>query len=159
VSAAFLPWLEDMLTQRLSSEPGEVLYAVPGATLPAPRWADAIELADGSRAAFDAAARLTAPANPGTYFLYETGRRVGALVVNPPPEESVLQRYTTRDLASRVSADHKRSADDDAAVVHDAFASGGRRSLVPALLAAALLLLLVEAWLTGGWRRRAGVPA
>jgi hypothetical protein len=159
VSATFLPWLENMLTQRLSSEPGDVLYAAPGATLPAPRWADAIELADGSRTALDAAAPVTAPANPGTYFLYDDGRRAGALVVNPPPEESVLQRFTTRDLASRVSPDHKRSADDDAAVVHDAFASGGRRSLVPALLAAALLFLLVESWLTGGWRRRAGVPA
>lgn len=159
VSAAFLPWLTDVLTQRLSSDPGQVLFAAPGAVIATPRWADAMELANGARARIDPAATLTAPAAPGTYFLDDGGRRVGALVVNPPPQESLLQRFSARELASRLFRGRATAATTDAAVVHAAYAAGGRRSLVPALLAAALLLVLVEAWLTGGWRRRAGVAA
>jgi len=52
VSAAFLPWLSDVVTQRLSGEAGQVVYATPQSTMPVPRWADAIELPDGSRAPF-----------------------------------------------------------------------------------------------------------
>jgi hypothetical protein len=158
VSATFLPWLADVLTQRLSGEPGQVVYAAPGANLSRPRWADAMELANGSRAPLADAAVVTAPAAAGTYFLDDGGRRVGALVVNSQPEESVLQRFTAGELAARLSHKRARAAADGPAVVRDAYASGGRRSLLPALLAVALVLLLVEAWMTAGWRR-AGVPA
>ena len=43
VRASFVPWLGTVLTERLVGEPGQVIAAAPGAQLPRPRWADAME--------------------------------------------------------------------------------------------------------------------
>ena len=42
---------------------------------------------------------LDAPSRAGTYFLTRGDRRVGAVVVNAPPEESLLDRFTAQELA------------------------------------------------------------
>ena len=95
--ARFVPWLGTVLTERLVGEPGAVIGAEPGAQLPRPRWADAIELSDGQRTALGES--LDVPARAGTYFLTSANRRVGAVVVNPSADESVLDRYTANDCA------------------------------------------------------------
>lgn len=156
VSAAFLPWLTDVFTQRLSGEAGQVIYTSPRSALPAPRWADGIELPDGSRAPIEPSSVLTSPTIAGTYFLDHAGRRVGALVVNPPAEESQLDRFTLHDLAARLGGARPASTPAVSDVARSAFAAAARRSLVPLLLGIAALLLLAESWMSSGWVRRAG---
>ena len=159
VSAGFLPWLNDVLTQRLSGEAGQVLYAAPLGTMPAPRWADAMEMPDGSRAPIQGTGDLSVPAVAGTYFLDHGGRRVGALVVDPPPEESVLQRFSVRDLAARLGGGRSAATPAARDVARTAYTAAARRSLIPMLLALAALLLLIETWMSAGWSRRAGARA
>ena len=102
IRASFVPWLGGVLTERLVGEPGQVLTAEPGAHLSRPRWADGIETADGQRTPIGDA--LDVPDRTGTYFLTLNGRRVGALVVAPPPGESVLDRYSAREPSRRACA-------------------------------------------------------
>ncbi|MDQ6830752.1 MAG: BatA domain-containing protein, partial [Gemmatimonadota bacterium] len=45
VRAGFVPWLSDVLSQRLSAESGTVMQTVPGAALSRPAFADALEAA------------------------------------------------------------------------------------------------------------------
>jgi hypothetical protein len=142
VRASFVPWLGSMLTERLVGEPGQVLSSEPGKHLPRPRWADGIETIDGQRTPIGDA--LDVPDRTGTYFLTLNGRRVGALVVAPPPGESVLDRYSARDLASRVTANRVLVAPDPGAWASLSFRAAARRSLIQPALIAALLLLLTE---------------
>ncbi|HEX4681409.1 MAG TPA: VWA domain-containing protein [Gemmatimonadaceae bacterium] len=159
VRATFVPWLGSMLTERLVGDPGQVIEAVPGASLPRPRWADAIVLADDQRAALGET--LDAPARPGTYFLLRGTTRVGALVVNPPPEESSLDRYGANDLRDHLGgAQHAAQAPvaslarDAAAWTAMAFRGAARRSLIQPALLLALLMIVVEAIAIGTRGRR-----
>jgi hypothetical protein len=147
VRASFVPWLGDVLTERLVGEPGQVIAADPGAHLPRPRWADAIEGADGQRTALGES--LDAPTRAGTYFLTLGERRVGAVVVNPPPGESVLDRYTASELRNRLHTDRTLVAPNPAAWVSMAFRAAARRSLIGPALLAALILLVIEAIIIG----------
>ncbi len=152
VRAAFVPWLGTVLTERLVGEPGQVIEADPGAHIARPRWADALEQASGQRTALGDDVEV--PAHAGTYFFSRGDRRVGALVVNAPAEESVLDRYTAADLRERL---HVRSTDvaaTPAAVRSLAFRGASRRSLIGVALLVALLLLAGEALVTGARRQR-----
>jgi hypothetical protein len=154
VRASFVPWLGSVLTERLVGEPGQVLTSEPGKRLPRPRWADGIETADGQRAPLGDA--LEVPDHAGTYFLTLSGRRVGALVVAPPPGESMLDRFSARDLAARLPANRVLTASDPRTWASLAFRAAARRSLIEPALLAALLLLLIE---TVVIRRRAKLVA
>src|SRR5439155_22115661 len=103
VRGTFVPWLGGVSTERLVGEPGQAISAAPGAQLIRPRWADAIEGLDGQRTVL--AETLEAPARAGTYFLTRSGHRVGAVVVNPPPEESILDRYPPNELRARLRSE------------------------------------------------------
>lgn len=154
VRAAFVPWLADLLTQHLAGEPGRVLAASPGDSLPRPDWAEAIET-EGEAPAPLGAGPIAVPERPGVFFLRAEGRRVGALVVAAPPEESDLARLDADRLADRLGGGARVvgvPARFDAAV----FAGGGSRALVVPFLVGALLLLVAESLVV---RARAAAPA
>ena len=153
VRAAFVPWLATVLTERLVGEPGGTIEASPGQPLARPRWADAIEDLSGARSTFGD--DLQAPSRAGTYFLERAGRRVGALVVNPEPNESVLDRLTWSDVARRIRARQVLTAPDRPQLANLSFRSAARRSIAEPLLFAALALLIIEGLLVGTRRRAA----
>lgn len=150
VRASFVPWLGTVLSERLVGEPGQVLTSEPGKHLPRPRWADGIETLDGQRSPLGDA--LDVPNRTGTYFLTLNGRRVGALVVAPPPGESVLDRFSARELASRLRVGRVLVAPDPRAWASLSFRAAARRSLIEPALLTALILLVVETIIV---RRRA----
>ena len=153
IRAAFVPWLASVLTERLVGEPGGVLQATPGQALPRPRWADAIEDEGGMRTAL--AEGFQAPLRAGTYFLERGGRRVGAVVVNPEPTESVLDRFSEKDLAARIRARQLLTAADRVQLASLSFRSAARRSIGVPLLVLALGLLAIEGLLVRSGRRTA----
>lgn len=143
IRAGFLPWLGDVLSQRLAAEPGAVQATAPSAPLVRPAGADALESPDGTRRVL-AGDTIAAPARPGVYFFLRGGRREGALVVNAEEQESVLDRLTARELAARLGRD-VRVVREENALVAQAFAAGGaRRAMATPLLGLAMILLLAE---------------
>jgi hypothetical protein len=154
VRASFVPWLADLLTQRLGpgSGGGGVVRATPGAVLRRPEWVDGWEVPDGSPVPI-AGTTMTAPAAPGVIFLRRAGARVGALVVNGEARESDLRRLPSAALTALVrpaGAARIESAGDP--WVADVFEGGGGRPLATPLFLFALALLITESVLT---RRRA----
>jgi hypothetical protein len=146
VSAAFLPWLGDVLAARLHADPGGIRVAAPGARMNRPVSVDALESAAGGRIALAGTGTFDAPSTPGTYFFIQGTRRVGALVVNPEVAESRLERWTADDLDERiVSTGGVRVARDSDEWVQLAFSGSARRGLVTPLLVAAMLILAAEA--------------
>lgn len=152
VRAAFVPWLGSALSERLVGEPGQVIAAEPGASLPRPRWADALQAPDGQRVPLGES--LDVPARAGTYFLTLGDHRVGALVVNPPSGESSLDRYSSAELATRLGASRAVPARDAASWSALAFRAAARRSLLPLFLILALVMLVVEAVAVGARGRQ-----
>ncbi len=143
VSAAFLPWLADVLASRLNSEPSAVRYATPGQRIARPGGVDALESAAGARFAVSGSS-LEAPAASGVYFLVRDAHRVGALIVNAEAEESRLDRWPAADLGARVVSSGARVVSDSDEWVRQSFSGVARRSLVVPLLVALLLVLAVE---------------
>ncbi len=152
VRASFVPWLGGVLTERLVGEPGQVITSEPGKRLPRPRWADGLETVDGQRTPLGDA--LDVPDRTGTYFLTLNGHRVGALIVAPPPGESVLDRYSAKDLASQLRVNRVLVAPTPGAWASLSFRAAARRSLIEPALLFALLLLLSETLVI---RRRAAL--
>ena len=148
VRAPFVPWLADVIGLRLAAPPGEFgapIPVLPGAMVRVPGGADALESPAGARR--DASGeRITAPAERGVWFILRGGRRVGAIVVNAPPGESMLARWSATALANRLGGRvGARSSGSASAWVADVFASGTRRPALTPLLLLVLLLLAVEA--------------
>jgi len=152
VRAMFVPWLGSVLTERLVGEPGAVISAEPGGQLPRPRWADAIELSNSQRSALGES--LEVPSRAGTYFLTRANRRVGALVVNPSANESVLDRFSANELRDRLRTERTLVASDAGAWAAQAFRAAARRSLIEPALVVALIMLVVEAIVIGARGRR-----
>lgn len=157
VRAAFVPWLAEVLGLRLGAPAGDLgapIDAVPGSPIALPAGIDAMENASGTRRAIDAGAAI-APAERGVWFLLQGGRRVGALVVNAPPEESALARWSPGVLASRLAGREGRAFTAPAAWVRDTFDAGTRRLAVTPLLLLALLLIAAESTTVRTSRSRA----
>ena len=153
VRASFVPWLGSALTERLVGEPGQVIAAAPGAQLPRPRWADAIEASTGQRTPLGET--VDVPTRPGAYFLTRGDRRVGAVVVNAPPNESILDRYSVAELRARFQAGRTLVTNDPATWQATAFRGASRRSLIEPALLLALVTLVIEAIVIGARGRRA----
>jgi hypothetical protein len=151
VSASFLPWLAEVLSARLHSEPGTVRQATPHARVPRPAGVTALETAAGARTSLEGAegGTFSAPATPGTYFLVQGTRRVGALVVNADEDESRLERWDAGELRGRVSSAQARVVQDPAAWTRQAFTGAAQSSLVVPLLLAVLLVLVGEMLVAG----------
>lgn len=152
VRAGFVPWLGAVLTERLLGDPGQAITASPGARLARPRWADAIEGSDGQRTPLGET--LDVPARAGVYFLTRGDRRVGAVVVNAPSTESMLDRYSADDLRRRIRSTRTLAAATPTAWASMAFRGAARRSLIEPALVLALLMLVIEAIVIGSRTRR-----
>jgi hypothetical protein len=120
-----------------------VINASPGESLQRPRWADGIENADGQRTPLGET--LDAPTRSGVLFLTRGGRRVGAVVVNPPPEESMLDRYSPDDLRDHIRSERTLSAATPSSWASMAYRAAARRSLLEPALILGLALLVTEA--------------
>jgi hypothetical protein len=147
VRAIFLPWIADLLALRLGAPPGDLgapIAAAPGAVVILPAGADALESPTGSRRSVSGD-RTAAPDERGVWFILRAGRRVGALVVNAPPEESALARWSNDALASRLAGRAGRATGTPDAWVRNTFVAGTRRPAVTPLLLLALVLLAAEA--------------
>lgn len=143
VSAAFLPWLGEVLASRLHTDAGVVRTARPGERVTLPAGVDAIEGGDGRRTAVNDRV-VEAPMAAGTYFLIQGARRVGALVVNAEPDESRLERWDARELHARVASNAVGGAGSRDDLADAAFTGTARQSLVAPLLIAVLLALVAE---------------
>ena len=152
--ASFVPWLDDMLSQRLSGEGGIPREVAPGEQLPRPANTDALELPEGGVMTLSGDT-LTAPARAGTYFYLRGTTRVGALVVNPEPTESDLARLTPQALAVRLGTRATNVFTDSSAMVASVLTAAPQRPLLAPFLALAALILLAETLITAPARRRA----
>jgi hypothetical protein len=148
VRAAFVPWLADALTQRLAGAGGGVVPAAPGATVPRPSWADAMEDGEGQRIPLGGAT-FTAPVRSGVFFLLRGGERAGAVVVNGEPEESELGRLDDDVLERRVATDDVTVFTDAAVWSDSIFGTADRRPLAVPFLVAAIAALLAESAIAG----------
>jgi hypothetical protein len=89
--------------------------------------------------------RTSAPLERGVWFALRGGRRVGAIVVDAPPEESALARWSGVELAGRLAGRDGHASSTAETWVRDTFAAGSRRPAVTPLLVLALLLIAAEA--------------
>ena len=142
VRAGFVPWLGDVIAQRLAGGERTLLDAVPGGALRLPGGVDAIEAGDGQRQV--AAALAVAPSRPGVYYLLRGAERLGALVVNGEPEESDLRRLGISSLRDRIPGQGHVVTSDEGAWRRSLYAAGTRRPLQVPLIVCALLLLAAE---------------
>jgi hypothetical protein len=152
--ASFVPWLDDMLSQRLSGEGGIPREVTPGEQVSRPANTDALELPEGGVMTISGDT-LTAPARAGTYFYLRGTTRVGALVVNPEPVESDLGRLTPQALAVRLGTRATNVFTDSSALVASVLTAAPQRPLLAPFLALAALILLAETLITAPARRRA----
>jgi hypothetical protein len=141
LAPAFAPWLGSLLGERLAVDAGPVMNVAPSAVLRAPVGATGLELADG-RVAPVVGARAVAPARAGVSFWRRGDKRVGAVVVNPEPEESDLVALEPSMLAGRLGS--RASVTADVAQWQKRAWTAGQRPLMGPLLVLALLLLVAE---------------
>jgi hypothetical protein len=151
--ASFVPWLDDMLSQRLSGEGGIPREVAPGEHIARPAGVEALELPEGGVTTLSGDS-LTAPSRAGTYFYQRGSARVGALVVNAEPSESELARLTPQALAVKLGARAANVFTDSTALTGSVLTSAPRRPLVAPLLLIAALTLLVETLVTAPARRK-----
>ncbi|MFP5354638.1 MAG: vWA domain-containing protein [Gemmatimonadota bacterium] len=142
LSANFVPWLGDVIAQRLAGSATAILHAGPGGAVRYPVGVEGIEDSDGQVTPI--AADGAAPARPGVYFLRRGPDRMGALVVNPEPEESDLARLPIAALRDRIRMRDAVVTADVAAWKRSLFDVGSRRPLQLPLILLALALLVAE---------------
>jgi hypothetical protein len=136
-----------MLAVRLAAPAGDAgapIAALPGRPVRLPAGSETLESSAGSRRTITAEL-LDAPEERGVWFVLRGGRRVGAVVVNAPPEESALDRWPVPALAARLGGMSAHSATTNAGWVGDTFAAGATRPAGMPLLVVALVLLAAEA--------------
>jgi hypothetical protein len=143
--ADFVPWLDRLIAERLSSAAGVARDVGPGASVTVPAGVDALEAPDSSRRTLTAGTTLRAPMDAGVYFWRRGGSRAGALVVNLEPAESDLRRLSADSLAAQLAGASLSETPEQLA--RAAFTSGARRALATPLFITALVLLLLESWL------------
>ena len=147
VRAPFVPWLADVLSLRLGAPLGDIgtpIDALPGRSIRLPAGAETLESAGGSRRSITGET-MESPDERGVWFVLRGGRRIGAVVVNSPPEESLLERWSAPALAARLGGATARAATTSVGWVGDTYAAGATRPAGTPLLVLALLLLAAEA--------------
>jgi hypothetical protein len=154
VRAAFVPWLSDVVSQRLTEGAGIVIAGAPGSVVVRPPEAEALELPGGQRMMLSGDS-LAVPPAAGVSFFMRGPERVGALVVNPEAAESVLDRYDDNGLRARLRGRDVRVISDSARWRTAAFDSAPRRPVIMPLLLLAVVTLLVESAMAGGGRAKA----
>lgn len=142
LQAEFVPWLDAVLAERLASSLGAAVPVRPGSTVRVPNGVTALELHDGTIRASVPGAELSLPWTAGVHFWRRGDARSGALVVNPEPRESSLERMPSDSLALQLGG--AAVATTGPALAREALSAGGRRQLDAPLLILALLLLVAE---------------
>ncbi|QJR34620.1 BatA domain-containing protein [Gemmatimonas groenlandica] len=150
--AAFVPWVLEALSRRLG-EDGRLIEAVPGEHIAGLRGVTGLESPDGKIVGTNSD-RLTVPNEAGVYYLRRQAARIGALVVNPEPEESDVVGMGQGAADSAVAAMRTHIAGRDVTPATSVSAwrtlvfdrAAGHGLLLP-LVALALAALLAEAWL------------
>ncbi len=142
LNANFVPWLGDIIAQRLAGSASALLQAVPGGAVRYPAGVEGLEGSDGQVTPI--AAGAPAPTRAGVYFLRRGTERVGALVVNAEPDESDLARLPIATLRDRVRARDAVVTADRAVWKRSLFDVGSRRPLQLPLILLALALLVAE---------------
>lgn len=142
LNANFVPWLGDIIAQRLAGSASALLQAAPGGAVRYPAGVEGLEGSDGQVTPI--AAGAPAPTRAGVYFLRRGTERVGALVVNAEPEESDLARLPIATLRDRVRARDAVVTADPAVWKRSLFDVGSRRPLQLPLILLALALLVAE---------------
>jgi hypothetical protein len=144
VRAAFVPWLDALLSQRLAQSSSGVTNVAPGATLRVPSRVDQLEAPDGSMRPVESGAQLEMPWTAGVHFWRRSGERVGAVVINGEASESEFARLVPAELADSLGAESVAASSES--VAGATFNAGGSRTLERTFLVLALLLLLAEAF-------------
>lgn len=145
VRAAFVPWLDRLVGERLTVASGVARDVSPTARVTVPSGVTAIELPDGSEINLRAGDQFVVPSAAGVYFWRRAAARAGALVVNPEASESDLSTLGADSLTAVLGV--TRAEATASALARAAFSAGGRRALDSPLLLTALLLLVAESWL------------
>jgi hypothetical protein len=142
VRAAFVPWLDVLLSQWLAQGSVGAVEVAPGRVVRVPAAVETMESPDGTTQPVTAGVTREAPWKAGVYFWRRGNVRVGALVVNAEAAESDLAHLTADSLATRLGGTPLAVAPID--VGRATFAAGGARVLDRTFLVLALLLLLAE---------------
>ncbi len=141
VGAAFVPFV-DLLVNRLAARQGWIAGGTPGAVVEVPPTAAAVLTPRGA-ITVPSDRRITAPLEPGVYFLQGTsGDTVGALEINHDPQESRLEVSSGTAIRAAFGNDSRivRSDEFDRAL----FRGTRRAELTGVLIAAAILAALAE---------------
>lgn len=141
ITAPFLPWLSNLLSQRLTREGSGLVRADPGTPIRLPPGVTGFE---GDSQVYPVGATATAPSRAGVFFLRRGEERVGALVVNPEREESRLDRLSTNEFKARLHARDVFVATDPSDVAQRAYDASAQRPLQALLLLLALGCLISE---------------
>ncbi len=141
VTAAFLPFL-DVLLNRVAAAESWIAEATPGARVRLPASAAHVLLPEGA-AAVSSDRYITAPIEPGVYFLRGAGDdTVGALQVNPDPRESRLASASASTVAATFGSTARLLG--SSAFDRELFGGAQRAELTGVLLIAALVAALAE---------------
>lgn len=154
VRAAFVPWLAEVLSQRLGASPGRISRATPGERVAVPAGATLLASADGGRIELRQQS-IEAPRRTGSYRWLKGDSAAGILVVNADSAESRLDRLSTREIEARVRGRRATVLSESDALARSVFAASSRRDLVVPLLALTVLLLAGEAFVARDRRRSA----
>jgi hypothetical protein len=141
IRAPFLPWLSNLLSQRLTREGSGLVHADPGASVRLPAGVTGFE---GDSQLFSVGRAARAPSRAGVFFLRRGEERVGALVVNPEREESRLDRLSGPELKARLRGNDVAVTSDPSELSRSAFDPSAQRPLQAVLLLLALGCLIAE---------------
>ncbi|HEX6941047.1 MAG TPA: BatA domain-containing protein [Longimicrobiales bacterium] len=150
-SVGLLPLLDRLIAVWAADAAGSTT-ADPGAALPLPAAATAVERPDGTRESVPGGTRYRVPGEPGVYRILAGDRTIGAFAVNPPPSESDLAR-ADEDALEAAFPGWDIDLVDDAADWSDAvFRQRLGREVWRPLLLLALAVLLIEGLIAAGGR-------
>ena len=141
IRAAFLPWVSNLLSQRLTREGSGLIHADPGAPIRLPAGVTGIE---GDSQVFAVGTVAAAPSRAGVFFLRRGEQRVGALVVNSEREESRLDRLSGPELKARLRASDVVVTSEPSDLASSAFDASAQRPLQAVLLLLAFGCLVAE---------------
>jgi hypothetical protein len=153
LASGFVPFVAALVNRLARGDEG-IVEAVPGQVVLLPENVTALALGGGAVRQVAGAPAVTAPVEPGVYYLLAAGDTAGALVVATDPRESDLRRAAASDLARSFPGARVTVASSPQAYAAERFRGSGRRELTGWLLAAAVLVLIGEALVAAGTLER-----
>jgi hypothetical protein len=129
VRASFVPWLAEVVVERLTGDPARVVHGEPGSRM------------------LVAGEALDIPREAGVHEMEAAGRRL-IVVANPDPAESELERLPPSDIAGRFATRRVSVASSQAVLVAGTFDAAARRPLLEPILFFGALLLVAEGLLS-----------